>query len=316
MTVLLTGAGLIGSLTAKMLAKRDQSVVIVDIAASCDFNHPAITYRQCDVTDYKSLMSVIEEFEVRSIVHTAAVLSTGMRANPKLGLEVNLLGTVNVLEAAREKGLDRVVIASSATVLYSGFESFDNTPLVEDAPLKTVTQRPSSFYAISKLTGEHLALLYRDLYKVPAVSLRFSAVLGGSLDTPSSVPGQLLKFLHDGEAARGATFDPLLLWSGDEEFIDARDCARANLAALDARDPLQGVYTITHPEPLSCKNFVNSFNAALGRDNFPLPTMPTTGFAGFPHVRPACSDTTAAEKELGFRCAYNFADTVRHCCGI
>jgi UDP-glucose 4-epimerase len=299
-----------------MLASRGRPVVVVDISPDPTFQHPAIVYRKCDVTDYNLLMSIVEELEICGIVHTAAVLSTGMRADTRRGLEVNLLGTVNVLEVARQKRFDRVVIASSATVLYSGFESFDDTPIVEDAALKTVTERPSSFYAISKLTGEHLALLYRDLYKVPAVSLRFSAVLGGSFDTPSSVPGQLLKFLRDGDAAHGAKFDPLLLWSGEEEFIDARDCARANLAALDASDPLQGVYTITHTDPLTCKDFINSFNAALGRDNFPLPEMPPTGFAGFPHVRPARSDTTAAERELGFRCKYDFADTVRHCCAV
>lgn len=314
MTVLVTGAGLIGRLTAEMLAERGQRVVVTDISSDCKFQHPKITYRQCDVTDYKSLISVVEEFSVCSAVHTAAVLSTGMRADTRRGLEVNLLGTVNVLEAAREKGLERAVFASSATVLYSGFGSFDNTPIPEDAALKSVTERPSSFYAISKLTGEHLALLYRDLYKVPTVSLRFSAVLGGSLDAPSSVPGQLLKFLHDGDAAGGAAFNPLLLWSGEEEFIDARDCARANLAALDASDPRQGVYTITYPDALSCKDFIESFNAALGRDSFAIPDMPATGFAGFPHVRPARSDTTAAEKELSFRCKYDFADTLRHCC--
>lgn len=106
------------------------------------------------------------------VIHTAAMLSTGLRADPLRGLEVNILGTARLLDAACEAGVRRFVRASSATVVYAGFPVLGPDPIPEDAALGVVSHRPGSLFALTKQSCEHLALLWRDLYGLSIVSLR------------------------------------------------------------------------------------------------------------------------------------------------
>lgn len=110
--------------------------------------------------------------DVDGVIHTAAMLSTGLRADPLRGLEVNILGTARLLDAACEAGVRRFVRASSATVVYAGFPVLGSDPILEDAALGVVSHRPGSLYALTKQSCEHLALLWRDLYGLSIVSLR------------------------------------------------------------------------------------------------------------------------------------------------
>ena len=314
MTTLITGAGLIGRLTAEMLVARGDRVVLADI------RDPglALPFALCDVTDADRLDAIIRDHQVRRIVHTAAMLSTGIRANPPRGVAVNVIGTTNILDAARRHGLGRVVCASSTTVGYTMFAGRGAAPIEEDLPMRMLSDRPASLYAASKIAGEHIALLYYDLYRVDAVMLRYAAVLGVGAGPASSVPSRLLQRLIAGGRS-GATVvldDPFELWAGQEEFVDARDCAAANLAALDASDPVQRVYHVANGSWFSLDAFI-----ATVRDQFPalrveIPKAPTAGFAGFPHLRPAPSDIGAAARELGFCARITLGDTIAHCAAV
>lgn len=314
MSVLVTGAGLIGSLTARMLAERGEDVVLVDIRTPRTPPGDGIAFAEASVTDYDALDTIAATRDVDAVVHTAAVLSTGMRADPRNGLHVNLCGTANLLELARARGFRRLVNASSTTVLYAGFGGFPAAPIPEDAPLRLISERQASLYAITKQATEQLCLHYRDHYGVSAVSLRFAAVLGGDRETPTSVPGRLLAKLLDA-AERGATADiddPLLCWAGKEEFVDARDCARALCAALAAEEPALGVYNIVHPGQYGFDDFVETVRQVAGHFEATVAKPPTTGFAGFPHVRPGPSSVEAAKRELGFACRYDLAESIRY----
>lgn len=242
------------------------------------------------------------------------MLSTGMRADPLRGMTVNLLGTLGLLEAARRHGLRRVVCISSTTVLYSGFATLGPAPIPEDAALGLVSQRPASLYAISKLTGEQLALLYRDLHGVDTISLRYGAVIGGRTETPSSVPGRLFSALvaaaHSGKAIR--LDDALLVWQGAEEFVDVRDCARAPVAALAAERPGLGVYNIVHPAQWTLAAVIDAVSEIHGPLRVAYDRDCRTGFAGFPHRRPAGSDITAAAADLEFSAIHDLRDSLQH----
>jgi len=316
MTTLITGAGVIGSLTAELLAARGEKVVLSDIVRS-DTTHDdagGIIFQEADVTDARRLDSLIAEYSVTRIVHTAAMLSTGIRRAPVRGVDVNAVGTATILETARKHGIRRVVCASSTTVGYTAFAGHDASPIEEDLPLHLVSERPASIYAATKLFGEHLTLLYRALYGVDAVALRFAAVLGGRADPPTSVPGQLLARLAEG-GRKGIPVildDPFLLWAGAEEFVDARDCARAAVAALDATDITQGIYNVAPGSMVTLDQFVEATRAVYPDLEVSVPEPVSTGFAGFPHLRPAPSSTAAAERDLGFTCTYDLADTIRY----
>lgn len=170
------------------------------------------------MTDAAVLDSVIADHHIDRIVHTAALLSTAIRANPAEGVRVNIMGTMSVLEAARRHGLQRVVIASSTTVGYPAVDGFAGKVFPEDFPMRVLSQRPTSIYAATKLSGEHLALLYRDLYDVSIAVLRYAAVIGPWAGPGTSVPGKMLQSLIE-PARRGERAiidDPLLMWEGIE----------------------------------------------------------------------------------------------------
>jgi UDP-glucose 4-epimerase len=315
--VLVTGAGVVGFLTAEMLAARGDPVVLVDVRRPAAPMPDGVAFHPCDVTDIRALEAVLAANAIGAVVHTAALLSTGIRQDPVRGVAVNVMGTTNVLDCARRNDCGRVVVASSTTVGYTTFARPQGAAVPEDLSMHLVSERPASIYAATKLCGEHIALLYADLYGLDVVVLRYAAVLGGSLDTPTSVPGRLLARLVDG-ARRGETVtldDPYLAWGGIEEFVDARDCAHANLHALDAPAPEKRVYNVATGTAVTLRAFVDSVRRVHPALRVALGPEPVTGFAGFPHRRPAASDVTSARSELGFTCAHGLEDTIRYWCG-
>jgi UDP-glucose 4-epimerase len=309
MRVLVTGAGLIATEVASLLAARGDTCVLYDVAPAAGAGHV-----QGDVTDQAALTAAARAFGAEAIVHTAALLSDALRADPVRGLQVNLLGTAAVLEAARRLALRRVVLCGSLTVLYPGFSTFGPAPIPEDAALHLLSQRPGSLYALTKLAGEQMGLIWRDRYGVDAVTLRLAAVLGDRPGPATSVPGRLFRRLVAAARAGGECVldDPLLVWDGPEEFVDARDGAGAILAALDAARPAQGVYNIAHPRLWTLEDAAAAVAAAAGPFRLVRAAGGGTGFAGFPHIRPAPSSTDAALRELGFACRHDLTDSLHH----
>lgn len=317
MTTLLTGAGVIGCHTARLLAERGEEVVLLDLrpareAIASIVDNPAVRIVEGDITDSERLSDLITQHRITRVVHTAALLSTAIRENPGKGIEVNIVGVAKVLELARRHRLQRVVIASSTTVAYPVFGDFCGAAVPEDFPLRSVSHRPGSIYAATKIAAEHLALLYRDLYGVSTVSLRYAAVISAWSGPGTSVPGRVLSSLA-GPASRGEVSvvdDPYVVWQGGEEFIDARDCAHANVAALDAPDPRQGVYNIGLGRLCSFADFEDAVRLLYPGLCVEIRQAPTGGFAGFPHVRRAASDIGAAARELNWRPIHSLPDSV------
>jgi len=309
--ILITGAGLIGQHCARLLSGRGQPCTLVDLRPPpADVQSlPGVRWVEGDITRLP-LDRLLDG--VDGVLHTAAILSTGLRADPLRGLEVNILGTARLLDAARTANVRRVVQASSATVVYAGFPVLGPDPIPEDARLGLVSHRPGSLYALSKQSCEHLALLWRDLHGLSTVSLRFAAVVGGDAASPTSVPGRLISRLIAAARAGGEHLldDPFLWWDGTEEFVDPRDCGRAMIAALDASDPAQGVYAIAHPRGWTLDAFAAEIRARFGAFALRVPDHPRSGFAGFAHVRPAPTDLSAAARDLGFTARHDLRDTL------
>ncbi|MCB1397300.1 MAG: NAD(P)-dependent oxidoreductase [Rhodobacter sp.] len=310
--ILITGAGLIGQQCARLLSARGQACTLVDIRqpSPAVLAMPGVEFVEADIlrAPLNGLLDGVD-----GVLHTAAMLSTGLRADPLRGLEVNILGTARLLEACRAAGVRRFVQASSATVVYAGFPVLGPGPIPEDASLGLVSHRPGSLYALTKQSCEHLALLWRDLYGLSTVSLRFAAVVGGDADTPTSVPGRLMSRLIAAARAGGAHLldDPFLWWDGTEEFIDPRDCGHAMIAALDAVDPAQGVYAIANPKGWTLDAVAAEIASRFGAFTLTVPDHPPSGFAGFAHVRPAPTDLSAAARELGFSARHELGDTLQ-----
>jgi UDP-glucose 4-epimerase len=319
MAVLITGAGVIGCHTARLLAARGTTTLLLDLqpahaAIRTIVDDPRVSVVTGDVTDAAMLERLVRDNGIEAIVHTAALLSTAIRKDPLAGIHVNVMGTAHVLEVARRRQLRRVVLASSSTVGYQAFGDFTGTAFPEDFAMHYLRHRPPSIYVGTKVAGEYLALLYRDLYGLGVVALRYAAVVGAWIGPGTSVPGKVLSSLllpaRRGEVAR--IDDPYTVWQGGEEFIDARDCARANVAALDAATPSQGVYNIGLGSLSSFNDFVAAVRLSYPALQVRLAVQPAGGFAGFAHVRGAASDISAAARELGWTPAYSLADAITH----
>lgn len=193
MTVLVTGGtGLIGSNVARLLATaHDTDVVVLDRLASPPEGSvladvaDRVPFVAGTVTDLSFLIRTIKEFEVDRVVHSAALIAGTASARPIEALEVNVLGTANVLEAARICGLRRVIALSSSAVM--GAPTDLETPRTEEAIVLPAT----GIYPLSKLALEHLVHTYREIYGVDAAAIRPRSVYGPgpwSVNHPMPVP--------------------------------------------------------------------------------------------------------------------------------
>ena len=307
MTVLITGAGLIGCHTARLLLDAGQDVVLLDnrpngaaVASLLPGNRVPVV--EADICDIAAVGRVLATHRIGRVLHTAAMLSLAFNADPPAGVAANVLGTVNMLEACRQHGVSRFVFGSSTTVAYSTFHRGTDAPISENFAMEVVADRPSSFYAASKLSGEFFTSLYADHHGLSVGILRYAAVLGLWGGANNSVPGRLLQALLGGKAGgRVGVTDPLLLWSGGDDFIDARDVAAANVAALDAAALPARVYFIGSGRLSGLEAFVESARHRRPDVTIELPPLPPAGFAGFPHQRIQPFDVGAAARDLGFR---------------
>ena len=312
MAILITGAGLIGCQTAALLAARGDKVVLLDlrpepVLVSTVLPLERVTLEAGDVRDRAAMHDIFRRHGIDAVVHTAAALSMAIRETPTLAADVNFGGTVNLLEAARDAGVRRFLLASSTTLYYPTFHRALTAPVGEDFEFHSVSERPGSLYAASKMAAEFFTQHYADQFGLSVAILRYSAVLGLWAGPNNSVPGRLMAALL-GQGAQGGLVqlsDRLLLWSGGDDFIDARDVAAANVAALDAVALPGRVYTIGSGRLTTFAEFQDAAQRVRPDLRCAPVLLPATGFAGFAHPRNQPFDVSRARSELGFEARHD-----------
>jgi nucleoside-diphosphate-sugar epimerase len=244
--ILVTGAaGFLGLNVVEALLRRGDTVVAVDRRALPEIALGAVAPHasrlhvvQVDVTDAGAMTSVIGRHGPRGIVHTAAITSGPVmeRAHAALAVDVNLRGTLNVLEAAASAGVARVVHFSSGAVY--GDNGYGDVPLDE----ATTVPAPSVVYAITKLAGERLALRYRAIAGLNLVVARVGTAFG-PWESETGVRETLSPHYQATRLARsGGT--ALLARPGLRDWIYSRDIAGAALALLDCSAPMPEVVNV------------------------------------------------------------------------
>lgn len=172
--ILITGAtGFLGSWSIAGLVDRGIQVVASDI--STDYRRLAllkpdlppnlVTFRTCDVTDADGLAALVAETKPTGIIHLAALQIPQCRKTPALGAAINIGGHINVFEAARAQGIDRIVYTSSIAAKPRG-----------------PANAPSNLYGVFKKTDEEISRLYWEDYRVPSLGLRPYVVYGVGRD--------------------------------------------------------------------------------------------------------------------------------------
>lgn len=185
MNVLITGGtGLIGSRMAERLLDEGHEVVLFDrmpdqsrVEDLRDRHADRVRVVQGDVLSFANLGDAMREGPVDAVVHLAYMLGSESSAQPQAATQVNVVGTVNVLETARLLGVQRVVMASSISV-YGADEDYalEELPLREHAALHVA--RDLAVYGGGKLYLEKLAQHYRNVYGMLVVGLRPAVVYG------------------------------------------------------------------------------------------------------------------------------------------
>jgi UDP-glucose 4-epimerase len=221
-TLVTGGAGFIGSNLARQLLAEGHSVTILDNLQSGYRANlealPQARFIEGDVRDAETVMTASRGADC--IFHLAA--SVGNKRSMDMPIDdaqINVLGTLNVLEAARKLGIKKVVFSSSAGI----FGELKALPIGEDHPVE-----PDSPYGASKLGAEKAGLAYAKLYKIEFVSLRYFNVYGPNqrLDPYGNVipifvfrmlRGEPLTILGDGEQTR--------------DFVNVDDVVQANIGA-------------------------------------------------------------------------------------
>ncbi len=170
--ILVTGAaGQIGSDLIVYLRDRygKNNVLATDIREPAEEIKEEGPWEKLDVTDASNINRIIEDYEIDTIYHLAAILSARGEKNPQLAFKVNILGTYNVLEAGVKYELERIIIPSSIAV-FGPETPKDNTP-------NETVLRPTTMYGITKVTGELLGNYYFKRFGVDVRGVRFPGII-------------------------------------------------------------------------------------------------------------------------------------------
>jgi UDP-glucose 4-epimerase len=218
------GAGFIGSHLVEDLSSAGCEVTVLDNLSTGNlFNLEPImdhiTFYENDIRELEMLEKAAEGCDV--IFHLAAVVAVQQTiSNPVESAMVNDIGTLNVLEAARTKNVRRVVLASSCAV-------YGDDPRLPKE--ETMTPRPASPYAVHKLSAEHYARVYFDLFGLETISLRFFNVYGPRQDPSSPYSGVISIFMAKAVSNQA----PVIYGDGNQsrDFVYVKDVVKANLLA-------------------------------------------------------------------------------------
>ena len=284
------GAGFIGSHVAEaLIARGDEVHVLDDLSAGKRENMRAGA--ELHVGDIRDPTAVFDAVRPEIVFHLAAQASVSVSvSNPQLDASINVIGTVQVLEAARAHGA-QVVFSSTGGAIYGECER----PAREGDE-----RRPLSPYGTAKLAGEEYLAAWNRLHSTRHVSLRYGNVYGPRQD-PYGEGGVVAIFLRAVADAR----TPTIFGDGSQErdYVFAGDVARATLLAASLGG---GVVNVGTGRPTSVLELVDAMRAATGSS-----IEPEHGPERLGDLRRSVLDASLAERELGWRPLVSLEDGLR-----
>lgn len=257
------GGGFIGSNLVSRLVERGETVRVLDNFSTgkkenlSEFAH-SIAIIEGDLRDHQAVRGAADGVDV--ILHQAALPSVPRSIKDPLSSNaVNVVGTLNVLQAARDAKVKRVVFASSSSV-------YGDTP--ELPKHERMFPNPLSPYAVSKLAAEHYCRVFARVYGIETVSLRYFNVFGPRQDPDSEYAAVIPKFI------KGMLRDkqPTIYGDGEQSrdftFID--NVVQGNLLAATATCEPGSVMNCACHGRVTLNQLVQTINELLGKDIHPL----------------------------------------------
>src|SRR5438874_922363 len=290
------GAGFIGSHLAEALLDQGESVRMLDnLATGKETNLAALQGRaqliRGDLRNLEAVRAAVEGVEV--VFHQGALASVPRSiADPVTSLEININGTQNVLQAARDAGVRRVVYASSSSI-------YGNTPTLPKH--EQMQPHPVSPYGIHKLTGELLCEVFTSIYGLETVALRYFNVFGPRQDPSSEYAAVIPRFL----TALIHQRRPIVFGDGEQtrDFTYIANVVQANLLAASAPDAVGHAMNIGCGQQISLNSVLHIAGELLGVDVDPDYREPRPG-----DVRDSLADISFAQRLLGYKPTVSFRD--------
>ncbi|RZN44084.1 MAG: SDR family oxidoreductase [Methanosarcinales archaeon] len=295
MKILITGgAGFIGSNLAEELLEKHEVVIIDDLSTgrADNIKNLDVELVRGSVTDQDLLK---ENFRgVDYVFHQAALPSVQRSVeDPVLANEVNICGTLNVLVAARDAGVAKVMYASSS----AAYGDMPELPKRED-----MTPDPKSPYAVAKLTGEYYCGVFNEIYGLKTVALRYFNVYGPRQDPASDYAAVIPNFVNrilEGKA-------PTIYGDGEQtrDFTFVRDVVQANVRAMES--DATGVFNVAAGTRISINDLAGMIMGLIGNQMDCVHEAPRAG-----DVRDSLGDISKAYAGFGYVPRYGMEDGLK-----
>lgn len=300
MKIIVTGgAGFIGTNLCEVLIEEGHTVKVIDNLSVSEVNLPrleelGVTFLKADITNYKEMESAFSGFD--TVVHLAA-MNRAQRSieDPLQSNKVNIEGTLNCLEAARQCKIKRFVNISSSSV----YANRKGDLLQEDAPLA-----PLHPYGIGKLAGEHYARVYYELYGLETVTLRFFSVYGPRQSGSIDKAGVVAKFIYSALNSR-----PLEIYGDGEQlrnFSYVKDVTRCVVNALESDEAVGEVINVANSQEVSV-NYLAELVRQISGNNAEI--VHIDPLKGDPMRNPA--DVHKCKQVLGYEACVDFEEGIQ-----
>jgi UDP-N-acetylglucosamine/UDP-N-acetyl-alpha-D-glucosaminouronate 4-epimerase len=297
MRVLITGGGgFIGSHLVGRFLEEGHNVHVLDNFATGRRENLLgvlgdVELIEGDIQSYERVHNAVRGCEV--VLHQAALPSVPRSVqDPLTSNASNVVGTLNVLLAARDSSVRRVVYASSSSV----YGANATLPKSEDLPAL-----PISPYAVAKLAGEGYCRSFCEVYGLETVALRYFNVFGPRQDPLSQYAAVIPNFIKS--ALRDES--PRIFGDGEQsrDFTFVSNVVDANVLAADAPGVVGCTFNIACGEQISLNRVVDELASQLGREIRPHYEPPRPG-----DIRHSVADVSAARRELGYAPAVDFRE--------
>jgi nucleoside-diphosphate-sugar epimerase len=290
------GAGFIGSHIVETLSQQEHEIVILDNLLSGNIENiqpflrnKNVEFVQGSITDLSLLQKTFDG--VDGIFHEAAIASVHQSVlNPLNTHAVNSTGTLNILKAAEECNVKKVVLASSAAI-------YGDHPLLPKR--EDMIPFPLSPYAVSKLTGEYYCSVFSQLYGLQTVSLRYFNVFGPRQDPSSEYSGVISKFISQVKQNK-----PITIFGNGEQtrdFVFVSDVVSANILAMESE--VQGVFNVGCGMQTSLNELADLVKNIVGNVVPIIYEPPRDG-----DIKKSFSDISRAREMLGYTPKYTIRE--------
>jgi nucleoside-diphosphate-sugar epimerase len=293
------GAGFIGSNTVDELVRRGHSVVVLDDLSSGKEDNLAeirnkITFIKGSITDIEVVRKAMHEAEY--VLHLGARTSVPRSVKDPIETnKINIEGTLNVLVAAKELKVKRVVFAASSS-------AYGETPTLPKT--ETMQPQPISPYGVTKYVGELYGQTFGRCYGLENVSLRYFNIFGPRQDPSSPYSGVLAKFC----TAFLENAPPLVFGDGEQtrDFTYVENAVQANLLACEAPNASGKVFNVGVGDRISLNEVLRELGKITGKTLEAKYEPPRDG-----DIRDSQADISQARENLGYDPQVTFAEGLK-----